>query len=68
MEYIGLLDLTVGDVVELLSFKGKARDVDGANSGMYVVGIIERQFISQNANMSTKLPLYTDSPGIEIQS
>ena len=67
VEYIGLLDLTVGDVVELLSFKGKAREVDGANSCMYVVGIVERQFISQNDNMSTKLTLSTDSPGIVIQ-
>ena len=65
VEYIGQFDLTVGDVIELLSFKGKDRKIDNANSGFYVIGRLERQFISQNDNMSTRLTLYTDSPGGE---
>ena len=68
VEYIGQFDLTVGDVIELLSFKGKDRKLDNANSGFYVIGRLERQFISQNDNMSTRLTLYTDSPVVKLMS
>tara|TARA_X000000368_G_scaffold179945_1_gene142035 strand:+ start:8583 stop:9854 length:1272 start_codon:yes stop_codon:yes gene_type:complete len=63
VEYIGTNELTVGDVVELLTFKGKDRDTDYENSGFYVIGRIEKQFLSADDKMSTKCILYTDSPG-----
>jgi len=63
VEYIGTNELTVGDVVELIAFKGKDRDTDYENSGNYVIGRVEKQFLSANDQMSTKLVLYTDSPG-----
>jgi len=65
LEYIGDLNLYVGTVVELVSFKGKSREKDVQNSGKYVVGKITRQFRSSADNMTTKVTLYTDSPGVE---
>ena len=65
VEYIGDLNLYIGQVVELLSFKGKSREKDVQNSGKYVVGKITRQFRSAADNMTTKVTLYTDSPGVE---
>ena len=63
LEYIGTNELTAGDVVELLTFKGKARDVDYENSGFYVIGRVEKQFLSKDDKMTTKVTLFTDSPG-----
>ena len=63
VEYIGTNELTVGDVVEVLAFKGKDRETDYDNSGKYVIGRVEKQFLSQDDKMSTRLILYTDSPG-----
>ena len=63
IEYIGTNELTVGDVVEVLAFKGKDKQPDYENSGKYVIGRVEKQFLSQDDKMSTKLTLYTDSPG-----
>ena len=63
VEYIGTNELTVGDVVEVLAFKGKDKQTDYENSGKYVIGRVEKQFLSQDDKMSTKLTLYTDSPG-----
>jgi len=63
IEYIGTNELTAGDVVELINFKGKARDVDYENSGHYVIGRVEKQFLSKDDKMSTKVTLFTDSPG-----
>jgi len=63
VEYIGDIDLYVGDTVELTTYKGKQRSLDGNNSGVYVIGQIEREFISSNDRMTTKVTLYTDSPG-----
>ncbi len=63
VEYVGDIDLFVGDTVELTVYKGKKKDLDGSNSGVYVVGEIEREFISSNDQMTTKATLYTDSPG-----
>ena len=63
IEYIGTNELTVGDVVELLTFKGKDRDTDYQNSGLYVIGRVEKQFLSSDDKMSTKVVLFTDSPG-----
>ena len=55
--------MTVGAVVELLSFKGKDRVLDVENSGRYVIGRVQRQFLTGNNQMNTKLTLFTDSPG-----
>ena len=63
VEFVGDLDLYVGDNVELTTYKGKDKELDGDNSGIYVVGQIEREFISSNDQMTTKAILYTDSPG-----
>ena len=63
VEYIGTNELTVGDVVEVMTFKGKDKQMDYENSGKYVIGRVEKQFLSQDDKMSTKLVLYTDSPG-----
>ena len=63
VEYIGTNELTVGDVVEVLAFKGKDKETDYDNSGKYVIGRVEKQFLSQDDKMSTRLILYTDSPG-----
>ena len=65
LEYIGDLNLYIGEVVELVSFKGKSREKDVQNSGKYVVGKITRQFRSAADKMTTKVTLYTDSPGVE---
>lgn len=63
VEFVGDLDLYVGDNIELTTYKGKNKELDGDNSGIYVVGQIEREFISSNDQMTTKAILYTDSPG-----
>jgi len=63
VEYVGDLDLYVGDTVELTVYKGKDRVLDGSNSGVYVIGQIEREFISSNDRMTSKVTLYTDSVG-----
>ena len=63
VEYVGTNQLTVGAVVELLSFKGKDRVLDVENSGRYVIGRVQRQFLTGNNQMNTKLTLFTDSPG-----
>jgi hypothetical protein len=65
LEYVGDLSLYVGDVVELVSYKGKTKEKDTKNSGKYVVGKIIREFRSATDNMTTKVTLYTDSPGVE---
>lgn len=65
LEYVGDLNLYVGDVVELRSYKGKSKEEDVQNSGKYVVGKITREFRSSSDNMTTKVTLYTDSPGVE---
>ena len=53
----------VGELVELTTYKGKDRVFDAENSGIYVIGRVEREFVSSNSNMVTKLILYTDSAG-----
>ena len=53
----------VGDLVELSSFTGKTRELDTANSGIYVIGRIEREYISSTDRMTTNMVLYTDSAG-----
>lgn len=63
VEYIGKFDLTVGQVVELETFKGRSRELDEENSGKYVIARLERTFYSGDDMMGTALTLVTDSPG-----
>lgn len=65
IDYIGDLNLAVGDVVGLETFKGRDKERDTQNSGKYVIGRVERVFTSSRDSMSTKLTLFTDSPGVE---
>jgi len=52
-------------VVGLETFKGRDKELDTQNSGKYVIGRVERVFTSSRDSMSTKLTLFTDSPGVE---
>tara|TARA_B100000131_G_scaffold65028_1_gene61431 strand:+ start:315 stop:1547 length:1233 start_codon:yes stop_codon:yes gene_type:complete len=63
VEFIGYFDLTVGDVVQLDVYKGRAQEPDAQNSGKYVISRVDRTFFSSNDTMGTKLTLTTDSPG-----
>ena len=63
IEYIGKFDLTVGNVVQLNTFKGRSRDFDESNIGKYVIAKVERTFYSGDDRMGTALTLVTDSPG-----
>ena len=63
IEFSGNLLPRVGQIVELTSYAGKERKLDTANSGLYVIGRIEREFVSSRDQMTTKMTLYTDSAG-----
>ena len=63
VEFIGSLNHKVGELAELTTYKGKDREFDAENSGKYVIGRVEREYVSSNSNMVTKLTLYTDSAG-----
>ena len=65
IDYIGEINLAVGDVVRLETYKGRDKELDTQNSGKYVIGRVEREFTSSRDSMSTKLTLFTDSPGVE---
>ena len=65
IDYIGEINLAVGDVVRLETFKGRDKELDTQNSGKYVIGRVEREFTSSRDSMSTRLTLFTDSPGVE---
>ena len=65
IDYIGEISLAVGDVVRLETYKGRDKELDTQNSGKYVIGRVEREFTSSRDSMSTKLTLFTDSPGVE---
>ena len=64
IEFTGNIKPKVGEIVELTTYRGgQDRALDTANSGIYVIGRIEREFISSNDQMTTKMTLYTDSAG-----
>ena len=64
IEFSGNILPRVGEIVELTTFRGgQERALDTANSGIYVIGRIEREFISSRDQMTTKMTLYTDSAG-----
>ena len=63
VEFSGNLLPRVGEIVELTTYRGKERNLDPANSGIYVIGRIHREYISSNDRMTTKMTLFTDSAG-----
>ena len=67
IEFTGNILPRVGEIVELTTYRGKDRNLDTANSGIYVIGRIHREYISSNDRMTTKMTLYTDSAG-DVQS
>ena len=62
-EYEGTLNLEIGQVVEVQSYKGKALEKDSSQSGKYIVGKIYRQFATERDMMSTRVTIYRDSLG-----
>ena len=67
IEFTGNILPRVGEIVELTTYRGKERSLDTANSGIYVIGRIQREYISSNDRMTTKMTLFTDSAG-DVQS
>ena len=67
IEFTGNILPRVGEIVELTTYRGKDRNLDTANSGIYVIGRIHREYISSNDRMTTKMTLFTDSAG-DVQS
>ena len=67
IEFTGNILPRVGEIVELITYRGKERSLDTANSGIYVIGRIQREYISSNDRMTTKMTLFTDSAG-DVQS
>ena len=64
VEFVSDYSLEIGEVVQLDIYKGSAdRELDFANSGKYVIGMVERTFKSSEDKMTTKLTLFTDSDG-----
>ena len=60
--------LEIGEVVYLDIYKGtQDREQDWANSGKWVIGRVERTYKSGEDKMTTKLTLYTDSDGENIE-
>ena len=62
-EYEGTINLEIGQVVEVVSYAGKALEKDAAQSGKYIVGKIYRQFVTERDMMSTRVTIYRDSLG-----
>ena len=65
VQYVGDFQLKVGDVVTLKNYIGRERKLDTVNSGKYIVGKIQRHYISATSSMSTKVTLYNDSLGTD---
>ena len=66
VELVSDYSLEIGEVVQLDIYKGgRDREQDYANSGKYVIGKVERTFLSSQDKMTSKLTLYTDSNGAE---
>lgn len=63
IEYVGDMRLLVGQVVEIVTTKGREQSVDKSQSGKYIVGKIHRQFVSSKDQMVTRVTLYRDSLG-----
>ena len=68
IEIVTNYSLEIGEVVQLDVYKGtKDREIDWANSGRWVIGRVERTYKSGEDKMTTKLTLFTDSDGEDIE-
>lgn len=69
VEFVSDYSLEIGEVVQLDVYKGTSdREQDYSVSGRYVIGRVERTFKSSEDKMTSRLTLYTDSDGEEIES
>ena len=69
VELVSDYSLEIGEVVQLDIYKGSSdRKQDYKNSGRYVIGKVERTFKSSDDKMSTRLTLFTDSDGEEVNT
>ena len=69
VEFISDYFLEIGEVVQLDVYKGTSdREKDFAVSGKYVIGKIERTFKSSEDKMTSRVTLYTDSDGTEVET
>ena len=66
VDFVADYSLEIGEVVQLDVYKGTSdREKDYSVSGKYVIGKVERTFLSSQDKMTSKLTLYTDSNGAE---
>ena len=69
VDFVSDYSLEIGEVVQLDVYKGTSdREQDHSVSGRYVIGRVERTFKSSEDKMTSRLTLYTDSDGEEIES
>ena len=67
VDFVADYSLEIGEVVQLDVYKGTSdREKDYAVSGKYVIGKVERTFKSSEDKMTSRLTLYTDSDGENI--
>ena len=69
VDFVADYSLEIGEVVQLDVYKGTSdREQDYAVSGKYVIGRVERTFKSSEDKMTSRLTLFTDSDGEEVDS
>ena len=69
VDFVADYSLEIGEVVQLDVYKGTSdREQDYAVSGRYVIGRVERTFKSSEDKMTSRLTLFTDSDGEEVES
>ena len=69
VDFVADYSLEIGEVVQLDVYKGTSdREQDYAVSGRYVIGRVERTFKSSEDKMTSRLTLFTDSDGEEVDS
>ena len=69
VDFVADYSLEIGEVVQLDVYKGTSdREQDYAVSGKYVIGKVERTFKSSEDKMTSRLTLFTDSDGEEVDS
>ena len=69
VDFVADYSLEIGEVVQLDVYKGTSdREKDFAVSGKYVIGKVERTFKSSEDKMTSRVTLYTDSDGTEVET
>ena len=69
VDFVADYSLEIGEVVQLDVYKGTSdREQDYSVSGRYVIGRVERTFKSSEDKMTSRLTLYTDSDGEEVET